>query len=407
MSAKPFLISKRLVFEAWKRIKANGGAHGVDEVSIEEFEENLSGNLYRIWNRMSSGSYLPPPVRHVDIPKDNGATRPLGIPTVGDRVAQMVVKMVFEPDLEPIFHAHSYGYRPGRSAIQAVHQARQRCWQYAWVIDLDIKSFFDNLDHALLMKAVDRHTDSPWVRLYIKRWLKAPTLLADGTLVKRERGTPQGGVISPLLANLYLHYALDSWLERKYPSVPFERYADDAVVHCRTEKQAVFIKDALRRRLANCGLELHPEKTRIVYCKQNGRDQSYKLISFDFLGFCFRPRETRSKAHRSFTSFRPAISRKALKKMAKKIRDWKVQTWTSLDIKAVARKLNPVISGWLAYYRHFGRAELHRVREMLNCALIRWARRKYKKLGRSYRKSREFIGRLRKQQPRLFAHWYA
>ena len=208
MTAKPFLISKRLVFEAWKRIKANGGAHGVDSVSIEEFEENLSGNLYRIWNRMSSGSYFPPPVRHVDIPRDNGTARPLGIPTVGDRVAQMVVKMVFEPDLEPIFHAHSYGYRPGRSAIQAVHQARQRCWRYAWVIDLDIKSFFDNLDHSLLMKAVDKHADSPWVRLYIKRWLKAPTLQADGTLVKRERGTPQGGVISPLLANLYLHYAL-------------------------------------------------------------------------------------------------------------------------------------------------------------------------------------------------------
>ena len=231
MDTKPFIISKRLVYEAWKRIKANGGAHGVDSVSIEQFESDLSGNLYKIWNRMSSGSYFPPPVRRVEIPKDNGATRPLGIPTVGDRVAQMVVKMVFEPELEPIFHPDSYGYRPGKSAIQAVHQARQRCWKYAWVIDLDIKGFFDCLDHALLMKAVAKHTDCPWVRLYIRRWLAAPVIHSDGVVEERQSGTPQGGVISPLLANLYLHYALDAWMQRNYPAIPFERYADDVVVH--------------------------------------------------------------------------------------------------------------------------------------------------------------------------------
>ncbi len=406
METKPFRISKRLVYEAWKRIKANGGAHGVDSVSIEQFESDLSGNLYKIWNRMSSGSYFPPPVRRVEIPKDNGATRPLGIPTVGDRVAQMVVKMVFEPELEPIFHPDSYGYRPGKSAIQAVHQARQRCWKYAWVIDLDIKGFFDCLDHALLMKAVAKHTDCPWVRLYIRRWLSAPVIHTDGVVEERQSGTPQGGVISPLLANLYLHYALDAWMQRNYPAIPFERYADDVVVHCRSQWQAKALLGALQKRLMECALALHPEKTKIVYCKQGGRNQNYDLISFDFLGFCFRPREVVLKRRQAFTGFNPAISRKSLKRISTTIRDWNIQTWTGRDVGDIAKALNPVISGWLNYYKHFGKSELHRVRDMLNFALIRWARRKFKKLSRSYRQSKAFLRRLREQQPRLFVHWY-
>jgi RNA-directed DNA polymerase len=406
MDTKSFKISKRLVWEAWKRIKTNGGAHGVDLVSIEAFETNLSNNLYKIWNRMSSGSYFPSPVRRVDIPKDDGTTRPLGIPTVGDRVAQMVVKMVLEPELDPVFHPDSYGYRPRKSAIQAVHQARQRCWKYAWVLDLDIKGFFDNIDHELLMKAVEKHTACPWTRLYIRRWLVAPVVHPNGDIEEKGKGTPQGGVISPLLANLYLHYALDVWMKRHYPSIPFERYADDVVCHCKTQRQAQFLLDALQKRLAECALELHPKKTKIVYCKENGRDQDYPLVAFDFLGFCFKPRRAMTKCRRVFTGFTPAISRKSLKRISTTIRNWKIQKWTGRDIEDIAKALNPVILGWFNYYKHFGRKELQRVRRMLDFALIRWARRKYKKLGRSYRQATKFLARLREQQPKLFAHWY-
>ncbi len=227
--AKPFSISKREVWEAFKRVKVNQGGAGVDGQTIAEFEGDLSNNLYKLWNRMSSGSYFPPPVRRVEIPKGDGGNRPLGIPTVSDRVAQMVVKRYLEPKLEEHFHEDSYGYRPLKSAIEAVGVARERCWRNDWVLDLDIKGFFDNIDHDLLMSAVQRHTDCKWVLLYLERWLKAPVQLADGRLVEREKGTPQGGVISPLLANLFLHYAFDEWMRRKCPSIRFERYADDMI----------------------------------------------------------------------------------------------------------------------------------------------------------------------------------
>lgn len=402
MNTKPFNISKRLVWEAWKRVKANGGTHGIDSVSLEVFEGNLSKNLYKVWNRMSSGSYFPPPVRQVDIPKDGGQMRSLGIPTVGDRVAQTVVKMVLEPQIDPVFHPDSYGYRPEKSAIDAVRQARQRCWKQDWVVDLDIQGFFDN---NLLMKAVKKHTDNGWALLYIERWLKAPVMQPDGSVTERDKGTPQGGVISPLRANLFLHYALDIWVSRHYPNVRFERYADDGVFHCSTRQEAETLLKALKLRLKECHLALHPEKTKIAYCKDSNRKGKHPQISFDFLGFTFRPRRAMAKHGRVFTGYTPALSRKALKRISTAITKWKFQRWSGHTIEDLARVLNPVVDGWVNYYGHFGRKELYRVHNLLEFALIRWARKKYKKLRRSYRKSREFIARLRKQQPGLFAHW--
>lgn len=253
--AKPFPISKRQVWEAYKRVKANQGGAGVDGQTLQEFEEALENNLYKLWNRLASGSYQPPPVKRVEIPKANGGIRPLGIPTVADRIAQMVVKQVLEPELEQHFHPDSYGYRPGKSAHQALGQTRRRCWNYDWVVELDIKAFFDNIDQTLLMKAVRHHSRDKWVVLYIERWLGAPVRLPDGTLQERTKGTPQGGVISPLLANLYLHYAFDRWMRMNYPGIPFERYADDGVCHCRSREEAEHLKDALAKRFAEVGLE--------------------------------------------------------------------------------------------------------------------------------------------------------
>jgi group II intron reverse transcriptase/maturase len=287
--SKPFCISKWTVLEAWRKVRANKGATGVDDVSIKEFEKRLKNNLYRIWNRMSSGSYVPPPVLRVMIPKADGKQRPLGIPTVGDRVAQMVVKLELEPKVEPLFHPDSYGYRPGKSALDAVGTCRKRCWRYDWVVDLDIKGFFDNIDHSLMMHAVRKHTDCPWVLLYIERWLKAPAQIEDGTLLARDRGTPQGGVISPLLANIFLHHVFDAWISQEYPGCPFERYADDVVIHCSSQQQALAVKAAVEARLRRCKLEAHPDKTRIVYCRDDHRRQDHEHIQFDFLSYTFRP----------------------------------------------------------------------------------------------------------------------
>src|ERR1700726_1630737 len=304
--ARPFNISKREVWLAYKRVRENRGAAGVDDQTIAEFEKDLSNNLYRLWNRMSSGSYMPPPVRRVDIPKGDGrGTRSLGIPTVSDRIAQMVVKRYLEPVLEPVFHDDSFGYRPGRSAHDALAAARQRCWRFDWVLDLDIKGFFDNIDWELLMRAVRRHTDCAWVLLYIERWLKAPGSMPDGALVSREKGTPQGAVVSPILANLFLHYAFDRWMKENNPDIPFERYADDTICHCRSEAQALSLRQALEARLAACKLELHPQKTKIVYCKDSNRPNGYPEQRFDFFGlYVSTPTidESRWKAVRQFLS---------------------------------------------------------------------------------------------------------
>ena len=341
--AKPFEISKHVVWDAWKHVKANQGAAGVDAESIADFEANLKNNLYKIWNRMSSGSYFPPPVRTVGIPKKTGGERLLGIPTVSDRIAQMVVKMYFEPLVEPCFHEDSYGYRPGKSAIQAVEVTRKRCWRYDWVLEFDIKGLFDNIDHDLLMRAVRHHTDSKWVLLYIERWLKAPFQKDEGTLVERPKGTPQGGVISPVLSNLFLHYVFDKWMERNYSQNPFCRYADDGIAHCRTEVEAFVLLKALDVRFKECRLELHPEKTKIVYCKDDDRRGSYPLNRFDFLGFTFRPRKSKNRWGKYFINFTPAVSNKAGKVMRQKARRWKMHLRSENSLEDISEMSNLLI----------------------------------------------------------------
>src|SRR5215210_4116284 len=306
-ATKPFDIPKLWVAKAFQAVKANGGAAGVDGVSLEVFERSLEDNLYKLWNRMASGSYVPPPVKAVIIPKKDGGERGLGVPTVADRVAQMVVKMAFEPNVEPVFLADSYGDRPGKSALDAVRVTRERCWRYDWVLEFDIKGLFDNIDHELLLRAVNKHTECKWVRLYIARWLKAPLQRADGTIVDRTQGTPQGGVCSPVLANLFMHYAFDAWMQRNYREVPWCRYADDGLIHCKTEAQAQALKAELAVRLAECGLELHPAKTRIVYCKDGSRKGQYPNTQFDFLGYTFRARVVKNRKRNSlFVNFTPA-----------------------------------------------------------------------------------------------------
>lgn len=405
--AKPYRISKGLVFEAYKQVKANKGAAGVDGQSLQDFESDLKGNLYKLWNRMSSGSYFPPPVKGVSIPKSDGGERLLGVPTVSDRIAQTVVKLLIEPSIEPYFHEDSYGYRPGKSAIDAVGVARKRCWKNDWVVDLDIKAFFDNLDHQLVMKAVTRHVKVDWVLLYIERWLKAPMQLKGGSLIGRDKGTPQGGVVSPLLANLFMHYAFDEWMSRNYPAIPFERFADDAVLHCKSQKQARFIKDKVAERLLQCGLELHPVKTRIVYCQDSDRQLNYKTTRFDFLGFTFRKRLVRTRWGRLFVSFSPAVSDSAKKTIRQTIRKWRIHLWSGATLRSIAEEINPVVRGWINYYGHYGRWELRFSLQQIDEYLIRWAKSKYKRLRGRQRRAAKAVRQMSQQQPELFAHWKA
>jgi RNA-directed DNA polymerase len=404
--AKPYNIPKQLVWEAYQRVKANHGAAGVDGETLATFDKDLKGNLYKVWNRMSSGSYFPPPVRLVEIPKDNGGKRPLGIPTVADRVAQTVVKMVLEPLVEPVFHEDSYGYRPGRSALDAVGVARKRCWTTDWVIDLDIKAFFDSISHDLVERAVAHHTDLPWVRLYVARWLRAPVQRSDGTLEERTKGTPQGGVVSPLLANLFLHYAFDLWMKRSFPNVQFERYADDAIVHCKNEQQARTILEAIRGRFEQCGLVLHSEKTRIVYCKKDGRPGDFEHIQFDFLGYTFQPRRAQDRWGKYFVSFLPAISTKAAKAVRKTIREWRMaSTRNNQRLEDLARLTNPVVRGWMNYYGRYYRSECVHVLGHLNRALAAWVRRKYKRFRCRERASMHWLGRIAQRDKNLFVLW--
>src|SRR5450631_691745 len=377
--AKSFDIAKREVWEAYKRVKANRGAAGGDGVTIAEFERDLSKNLYRIWNRMASGSYLPPPVKRVDIPKGDGKTRPLGIPTVADRIAQMVVQRRLEPLLEPVFHANSYGYRPGRSAHDALRVARSQCWRHDWVLDLDIKGFFDNIDHDLLMKAVRRHTDCRWAVLYIERWLKADVLMPDGKLTKRDRGTPQGGVISPLLANLFLHYAFDQWMVRRHPKVPFERYADDIICHCDSQAEAESLRMELEERLA--------------------------AWRFDFLGYTFKPRQAMNRRGQLFISFSPAVGDKAGKAMRHEIRGWGLQRLNRYDLGELLARIRSVLVGWVRYYGLFHPSSLQSALKTLDHDLVRWAQRKYKKLRGRCMRAWDWLRALRQREPTLFPHW--
>jgi RNA-directed DNA polymerase len=405
VSGKPFDISKREVWEAYEKVKANKGAPGVDGCSIDEFEKDLKNNLYKIWNRMSSGSYFPPPVLAVEIPKPHGGgTRVLGVPTVADRIAQTVAARRLEEKVEPIFHPDSYGYRPARSALDAVGRCRERCWRHDWVIDLDIQKFFDSVPWHLIVRAVEAHTDVPWVVLYVKRWLAAPVRLPDGTLAERDRGTPQGSAISPVLANLFMHYAFDAWMARGFPTVPFERYADDAVVHCKSERQARHLRQAIADRMAEVGLRLHPDKTKIVYCKDGNRPGSYEHTAFTFLGFTFRQRRARNRHGKSFSNFLPAISKDALNKISAAVRSWRLHLRTGHTFKDLARRINPIVAGWMQYYGAFYRSALSPLLQRINAYLMRWIRKKYKRL-RGKKKARECWQGITGRYPLMFAHW--
>lgn len=374
-------------------------------MTLEKLEKKEKDILYKLWNRMSSGSYFPSAVKRVEIPKKSGGTRPLGIPTVVDRVAQMTARLYLEPILDPIFHPDSYGYRPGKSAHQALEVTRNRCWEYDWIIDLDIKGFFDNIDHELMMKAVDFHKPPAWIRLYIERWLKTPAIDSEGKVIQRSMGTPQGGVISPLLANLFLHYTFDQWINRKHPGNPFARYADDLVVHCRSYDEATKLLEEIKVRLAECKLTVHPEKTKIVFCKDDNRDGDYKDKSFDFLGFTFRPRLAKNKRNQYFVSFSPAISKKALGVIYEKIRSLKIQSCTECVIEEMAEMLNPSVRGWLNYYGKFRKSALGRICERIQINLVKWAKNKFRKLKNSWIKAYDYIRALVLSKPKLFVHW--
>jgi len=405
---KSFDIPKPLFLQAYKRVKANAGAAGVDQESIRDFEKNLKDNLYKLWNRMSSGCYFPPPIKAVPIPKKSGGKRMLGIPTVGDRVCQAVVKRVFEPEVERYFLPDSYGYRPNKSALDAIGVTRKRCWRYNWVLEFDIKGLFDNLSHELLMRAVEKHTQSKWVKLYINRWLKAPMQLPEGTLQERNCGVPQGSLIGPVLSNLFLHYVFDVWMQRNYQNTPWCRYADDGLTHCKTEKEARLLLCALKERFAECGLELHPDKTKVIYCKDGSRKGKYTHTSFDFLGYTFRRRLVKnSKRDSLFVSFTPAVSKEALKSMRATTRKFNWRNRTDLSLNDIARRYNPVLNGWLYYYGRYQRSALYSVWRHFNRTLVAWAMRKYKRFRNRKTRASKFLESISKKEPHLFAHWRA
>lgn len=394
--------------QAYKLVKANAGAAGVDKQSLEDFEKNLKDNLYKMWNRMSSGSYFPPPVKAVPIPKRSGGERILGIPTVSDRIAQMVIKLIFEPCVEPYFLTDSYGYRPNKSALDAIGVTRQRCWYYSWLLEYDIKGLFDNLDHQLLMKAVKKHTDNKYVLLYIERWLTTPMQMPDGSLQEKTRGVMQGGVISPVLSNLFLHYVFDVWMKRHYPNTPWCRYADDGLAHCETEEEAKQLLAELTNRFKECGLELHPNKTKIVYCKDGSRRKDYPNKSFDFLGYTFRARPCKNKKRDSmFMNFTPAVSKEALKSMRANIRKYDLRNRTDLSLSDIARWYNPILQGWLNYYGKYSRSSLYPVWRHCNKTLVAWAMRKYKPFKNRKTRASMFMERISREQPHLFVHWRA
>ncbi len=326
---------------------------------------------------------------------------------MSDRIAQMVVKMVFEPCVEPYFLSDSYGYRPNKSALEAVGVTRQRCWQYNWLLEYDIRGLFDNLDHQLLMKAVKKHTDNKWVILYIERWLKTPMQMPDGSLQERTRGVMQGGVISPVLSNLFLHYMFDLWMKRNHPDTLWCRYADDGLVHCRTEEEAKQLLAELTTRFKECGLELHPDKTKIVYCKDDDRTGRYENESFDFLGYSFRARKVKARSGKYFTGFNPAISNASAKAIRQRMRSWKFHLWSDKTIHELASMCKPVLRGWINYYGKFYKSKLHSVLCHLNNALKRWAMRKYKRLKGSIIKASEWLERVAKSNPGLFPYWSA
>jgi len=404
-NSKPYKIPKQTVMAAYKKVKANKGSAGVDGKDFEKYEENLKDNLYKLWNRMSSGCYFPKPVKAVEIPKRDGGTRRLGIPNIDDRIAQMTAKLAIEPVLEPLFHEDSYGYRPNKSATDAVGVARQRCWKYDYVIDLDIKGLFDNIDHEMLMKAVRKHVKEPWILLYIERWLKAPFQTESGETIPRTAGTPQGGVISPILANLFMHYAFDLWMTRNHRNTPFERYADDTVVHCRTEQEAKQLLAHIDERLHDCKLELHPTKTKIVYCQDKDRRKEYSGTEFDFLGYTFRKVRIKDRLGRLQMNFIASVSKKAEQALKDKVKALEIHKRTGSKIEMIAEMLNPILRGWMNYFGKFNRSAMKRALDCVQRRLIKWAMCKYKKFRGHRRRAEEWLKQVKEREPNMFAHW--
>jgi group II intron reverse transcriptase/maturase len=400
-------ISRQMVWEAYKKVRSNHGSAGVDQISMDEFDADRSKHLYKLWNRMASGSYFPPPVKEVEIPKKDGKIRKLGIPTISDRVAQMVVKEYLEPRFEKIFSPHSYGYRPGKNAHQALDAVRTNCWKTDWVIDLDIKGYFDNIDHNKLMLAVKKHVDEKWCLMYIERWLQMPVQTKSGELIQKQgKGTPQGGVISPLLANLFLHYAMDKWLEQTHSTVKYVRYADDAILHCKSKQQADYVLRNLNKRMQDCGLELHPEKTKLVYCRDYRRQGDHPMVKFDFLGYSFQPRTAKSKTTgQLFLGYDCAISISSKKRIAENMKELDIVHLTHKSIVGVALFLEPYIRGWVNYYGRFRIYALNPVFQLLRRWLVMWARKRYKRYKTSIYRAYDWLKRVKEQFPGLFYHW--
>lgn len=404
--SKPIPITKDMVRQAYRKVRSNKGSAGVDEVSLIEFDENLSKNLYKLWNRLASGSYFPIPVKEVIIPKSGGGERKLGIPSINDRIAQEVVKAYLEPRLEAVFLPQSYGYRPNKSAHHALETVLENVRKYAWVIDMDIKRFFDEVDHELLMKAVDKHVPENWVKLYIRRWLESPIQTREGLIQRQGQGTPQGGVISPLLANLFLHYVLDKWLIKTYHTITFVRYADDIIVHCSTEKESIDVLISIRKRLEECKLRLNEDKTKITYCQDYRRAKRKDYPKkFDFLGHSFKPGLRQSvKGNGTFLGFNCELS---MKSRGRIISEWKRSEFhrkSNLTLQKLTNILNTKSQGIINYYGKMNKTSVGKLFRYLDMRLTKWVKKKFKKLH-SYKKARMWLRDLRSKYPNMFVHW--
>ena len=401
--AKAFEIPKELIWKSYQEVRANKGSPGYDQQTILDFDLKRDRNLYKIWNRLCSGSYFPPPVLAKEIPKADGGSRVLGIPTVGDRIAQGAVKNFLENIVEPIFHDDSYGYRPNRSAHQALAKTAERCKGKFWVLEVDIKKFFDNVDHSLVLKAL-KHLNVPlWVLLYCGRWMTADMITSDGQRTTRDKGTPQGGVVSPILANLFLHYAIDSWMKRIWPQIEFARYADDFIFHCKTMNEAASVRRSLSKRLREVGLEMNEEKSNIVYL--GAYERTNVKFGFTFLGYDFERRTLRdSRSGILYRAVHPGASRKAMRRISDVIKSWRIQRSTTDDLKTFAHRYNATLRGWIDYYgkfwyRNFG----YRLWSVFQSHLLKWAKAKFR-IG--YKEAEKFLANARKENPKMFAHWY-